>query len=185
MTMTFVPASPKQESFLQDLVMGREVTEELAGEVLGRLADGTMAKHEASDMIDLLLRLPKKAKSSTPSNSVLAGIPKSKYAIHVQDLELVALEDEFRGDVAFFEVKEYNGTRYMRQLHGAPGNFNRSKLKASTVKAIVGIIEKDPHAYARLFGEHFTCCGSCGAPLTDERSRELMLGPECRKKFGF
>jgi hypothetical protein len=51
------------------------------------------------------------------------------------------------------------------------------------IKAIVETIEYDPYKYARLFGEHYTCCGSCGAPLTDNKSRELMLGPECRKKF--
>jgi hypothetical protein len=74
---------------------------------------------------------------------------------------------------------------YIRQLHGAPGSFNRSKLTADGVRAVVGTIKLDPYRYAKLFGTHYTCCGSCGAALTDERSREIQLGPECRKKFGF
>jgi hypothetical protein len=98
-------------------------------------------------------------------------------------LELTDADDSFSGDLAFFEVREYMSTLYMRQLHGAPGRFNRSKLSAASVKAIIGIIAADPYRYTRMFGEHYACCGSCGAELTDQRSRELQLGPECRKKF--
>jgi hypothetical protein len=48
----------------------------------------------------------------------------------------------------------------------------------------MNIISQDPYKYAKIFGQHYSCCGSCGAELTDPVSRELQLGPECRKKFG-
>jgi hypothetical protein len=181
-------ASPKQASFITDLLASREVDPELAETLERAIADDTLSKSDASRHIDALIGLPKrKAASSTssPMQTLLASVPKSRYAVPTDALELTDADDSFSGDLAFLEVREYMGTLYMRQLHGAPGRFSRSKLSAASVKAIIGIIAADPYRYTRMFGEHYACCGSCGAELTDQRSRELQLGPECRKKFGF
>lgn len=186
MTMTYVPASEKQEQFIRDLLAARVVPQEMIDDIVDRIDTGILDKRFASTTIDTLLGLPKNKKSTpSPIHAALLEVPKSMYAVPTEQLELEILDAEFTGDLAFFEVKEYNGVRYMRQLHGSPGGFVRSKLPFNAVMGVISIISRDPHAHALLFGRHYTCCGSCGAPLTDERSRELMLGPECRKKFGF
>ena len=115
-----------------------------------------------------------------------ASVPKSKYAVPVTELAGSDAEDEFKKvDIVFLEIKEFMSTLYARRLHGAPGHFSRSQMTVAQVKALVELISSDPYKYAKLFGDHYSVCGSCGAELTDQRSRELMLGPECRKKFGF
>jgi hypothetical protein len=183
--MTIYPASEKQISFVSDLIAGREVEADRAADILERIEAGLYDKRSASNDIDEFLKLPKRAKATGGMQALLARVPKSKYAIPTVELEAAAIDEVFPGNLVFVEIKEYMNTLYARQLHGAPGDFTRSKLHASTVKALVEIIESDPYKYVKLFGDHYTCCGSCGAVLTDEKSRELMLGPECRKKFGF
>jgi hypothetical protein len=76
------------------------------------------------------------------------------------------------------------GNLYMRRLHGSLGGFTRVRMANSDAITVVETIARNPYKYARIFGEIYSCCGSCGAELTDPKSRELQLGPECRKKFG-
>jgi hypothetical protein len=73
---------------------------------------------------------------------------------------------------------------YMRRLTGSVGGFTRWKVANDDAVTLVNIIAQDPYKYTKIFGQHYSCCGSCGAELTDPISRELQLGPECRKKFG-
>jgi hypothetical protein len=179
-------ASEKQISFVQDLIAAREVEDHIADNINESIELGVYSKKHASHDIDAFLKLPKRAKVTKPSNamqSLLASVPKSKYAIPADELELSSIE--IKNDLLFVEIKEYMSTLYMRQLHGAPGRFNRSKLTTEQVEEVVSILANNPYKYTRIFGEHYACCGSCGAELTDARSRELQLGPECRKKFGF
>lgn len=187
MPTTTYPASPKQISFAQDLLRTREfdMNDEFIQFATEELEANALTKSDASMLIDRLIKAPKRKGALSPMQGVLASVPKSKYAVPTELLVGITTTDVFRGDLVFVEIKEYMQTLYMRQLHGAPGSFNRSKLAKESVLGIVSIIATDPYKFAKMFGEHYTCCGSCGAELTDERSRELALGPECRKKFGY
>jgi hypothetical protein len=183
--MTFIPASDKQIGFLSDLLLNREYDEDKKSEISDLIECGTLDKASASLYIDALVNSPRVPTVRSGMQELLASVPKSKYAIPTDELEEFELEDKFRGDISFFELKEFMGTLYVRQLHGAPGSFSRSAISAAGVRAVIALIQLDPYKYAKLFGTHYACCGSCGAELTDTRSRELQLGPECRKKFGF
>jgi len=186
LTYTGPAASEKQISFVTDLIAKRDVEAGLAADIAELIALGEYTKAQASENIDAFLKLPKRASAvRTGMQALLASVPKSKYAVPVEELEFTNADDVFHGDLVFLEIKEYMQTLYVRQLHGAPGGFSRSKLSTKSVTAIVEILARDSYKYAKLFGEHYSCCGSCGAELTDPRSRELQLGPECRKKFGF
>lgn len=183
-------ASEKQISFVTDLIAKREVAADVASKITELITLGTYTKAQASDDIGAFLRLPKRAAVAATAKpnamqSLLSSVPKSKYAIPVEELEFTDADDVFNGDLVFIELKEYMNTLYVRRLHGSPGLFTRSKMSITSVKAAIAIIAADPYKYAKLFGDNYTCCGSCGAELTDPRSRELMLGPECKKKFGF
>lgn len=186
-TTTKYPASEKQISFVTDLLAKREVDAGTLERITDAIADGAYDKVTASRDIDALLSAPsRKVAGKSPMQTLLASVPKSKYAVPVTELAGNDAEDDFKGtDIVFLEIKEFMSTLYARRLHGAPGHFSRSQMTAAQVKALVELISSDPYKYTKLFGDHYTCCGSCGAPLTDARSRELMLGPECRKKFGF
>lgn len=179
------PASDKQRDFIARLLTERVVDAGLRAQLETALAHDTIDIAEASKVITKLMSAPRtKAVTNNPAGqALLASIPKSRYAIG--EVDLTGSSITVNNDLLFVEVREYMGTLYMRRLHGAPGAFTRSKLTMEQVRDIVGIIATDPYKYTRLFGQHHTCCGSCGAELTDERSRELQLGPECRKKFGF
>jgi hypothetical protein len=129
-------------------------------------------------------RLPSKSEWAELYEA-LSKLPKSKYAIPTSEIISDFLADKIHGDLLFVEVREYKKTPYLRKLSGSIGYFTRIKPNALDTLAFVRILASDPHKYARIFGEHYRCCAKCGAELTDERSRELSLGPECRKAFGY
>jgi hypothetical protein len=186
--MTTNPASEKQIGFLSDLLATRECDAAEYDELIAAIYEENLDKRRASQAIDKLINAPRKKTGDGPKSplQVLLGtIPKSKYAVPTEELIASDFEDTFKDGIVFLELKEFMGTLYVRQLHGAPGGFSRSRIPADVTTYLVKIIASDPYKYVKMFGDHFTCCGSCGSPLTDARSRELMLGPECRKKFGF
>lgn len=184
---TLTLASEKQVAFLQDLVATRSVDEMTKDLILGYIETETLSRKAASSFIDDLLKAPRKereAGTGSVTHQALLAIPKSRYAIHVDEIDVLECANAVNGDWLFLEVKEWMSTRYMRKLQGSIGSFNRVKLETSDVLALTELISNNPYKYARQFGELYSCCGSCGAELTDPISRELQLGPECRKKFG-
>lgn len=191
-TLNLIPATEKQVEYLRSLIANKQVTEEERADWFDRLNRGYFDKTGASNLIDELLKRPyvlktssSKPKANPAQQALLASVPKSKYALNVSDFTVAGVDHTFTGDLVFVEIKEYMGTLYMRQLLGSYGGFTRKRMTSDQVKLAVGLIAADPYAATKRFGTHYSCCGSCGAELTDERSRELQLGPECRKKFGF
>lgn len=184
----FATPSDKQIKFINDLLAEKELEAEA---VQGfRTALATMDKKAASNLIELLIRLPKKENkvvggSKSPIQEALSKAPKSKYAVPNVELDMsLTPATKLTGDHLFVEIKEYMGNLYMRRLHGSVGAFVRTRVSNDDAVTIMNHIAKDPYKYAKIFGTIYSCCGSCGAELTDPISRELQLGPECRKKFG-
>lgn len=191
-TAPHIPATEAQLSFIRDLLASRELTGIDADAIRETLP--RMSKPVASLTIDKLTKLPRRssswkaAKAATSElQAALASIPKSKYAVPVEQLEFLELDAQgsIHGDLLFLEVREYMHTLYMRRMTGAPGAFTRHKLSSKDTLALIKLLARDPYEYTRLFGLHYSCCGKCGAELTDPLSRKLQLGPECRKAFGF
>lgn len=177
-------ATEKQISYLTDLLATRECDPDEKTRLADLIVAGELEKKAASAAIDLLKEAPRKTESTlSPMQRLLSTVPKSKYAVPTEELICSESEGDFSGDLVFIELKEFMGTLYVRQLVGAPGRFSRLRMTSRQTKDIMAIVATDPYNYAKLFGEHYSCCGSCGAELTDQKSRELMLGPECRKKF--
>ncbi len=180
-------ASEKQVAFIDSLLNERELDAIQVTSFRSMLP--TMTKKQASGMIDILLRQPKRvekvpgAKKSLLQEA-LSKAPKSKYAVPVSELDISLEDTPLTGDLLFIEVKEYMNNLYMRRLTGSVGGFTRHKVPSQDSIVIMDIIAKDPYKYAKIFGQHYSCCGGCGAELTDPVSRDLQLGPECRKKFG-
>ena len=88
------------------------------------------------------------------------------------------------GTLDFLEVIEANGRNWINRLYGAPGDFRREKLSYQHMWHAARHILSDLPECAQRFGRHFRTCGKCGSPLTQQVSRDLGLGPVCRKAFG-
>jgi hypothetical protein len=187
-TATISPASSAQLSFIESLLESRAVDPVELDVIRTNLP--FMSKKDASRCIDMLKLkpfAPKDAAVPSELQTKLASIPKSKYAIPVEELEFLELDSaaSIHGDLLFLEVREYMHTLYMRRLTGSVGAFTRHKLTKNDTITLVDLIARDPYKYAKLFGLHYSCCGKCGAELTDPVSRKFQLGPDCRKVFGF
>ena len=194
MVQNTLTATEKQVDFILKLLSERELLQWSADDPsLTASALPHWSRKDASELIDGLLKMPKKPEpmaetsgAKTPAaqaQELLASIPKGKYAVPSDLLDLT-VEQNLNGDLLFVELKEYQGVRYLRKLLGSLGGFTRVKMSPADNRRIADVLAADPYKYAKLFGERYSCCGSCGAGLTDEKSRALMLGPECRKKFG-
>jgi hypothetical protein len=180
-------ASEKQVAFIDSLINERELDAIQVSSFRSMLP--TLNKKQASSTIELLLRLPQrstKVPGATKSllQEALSKAPKSKYAVPVDELDISLEDTPLTGDLLFLEIREYMGNLYMRRLTGSVGGFTRHKVPSQDSMVIMDIIAQDPYKYTKIFGQHYSCCGSCGAELTDPVSRDLQLGPECRKKFG-
>ena len=180
-------ASEKQVAFINTLLDERDLDAIQVSSFRSMLL--TMTKKQASATIDLLLRTPKRVEKvpgagKSALQEALSKAPKSKYAVPASELDISLEDTPLTGDLLFIEVKEYMGNLYMRRLTGSVGGFTRHKVAPKDSITIMNIISQDPYKYAKIFGQHYSCCGSCGAELTDPVSRDLQLGPECRKKFG-
>jgi hypothetical protein len=200
MTQVLEVASEKQVKFLDDLMVQKEIPAVILNVFLEQKT--TLSKKQASGYISMFLGFPnavevkKSVAGLTPEqearqrlyaelNEALSTVPKSKYAIPVEELMLDFMKQPVHGDLVFLEIKEYMKRLQMNKLFGSVGSFTRVRPDVEDALAFIRVIQKDPYKYARKFAEHYKCCGKCGADLTDPRSRELMLGPDCRRAFGF
>lgn len=174
-------ATTPQKDFLVALLRDREVPAELRAELNARWSN--LTKAEASVAIGTLKELPFARRTSFASDA-LADLPKSFYAIPSLFANSALTDLNIDNDLLFVVIDEFRGTRYMRQVHGSVGDFNRSRMSARDVRAIANILKTDSLLYITLFGEHFSVCGKCGARLTDEKSRQTGFGPDCRKALG-
>ena len=185
MTLT-VPAfaTERQVAYLASLVARRVVPAEIAPLVTGDLSFLTRA--EASKAIDALLAAPLAPAGVARAGvaEALSALPKSKYAVPAAHLAGALQDYTLTNDLLFVEVREYRGTLFMRRLSGAPGAFSRARLTTRDTLAVAGVLAQRPVEYITLFGQHYTCCGRCAAPLTDSASRARFLGPDCARQLG-
>lgn len=196
MTSTFVPATERQISYLDDIIKMRDVPHGLVNLYKIKKAEGGISKDIASSFISTFLKAPLLSTARTAANfserdekmkqlmELMETFPEAKYAIPADELMVDLLKRPIKNDLVFCELRKYRGRLYFKQLHGSPGWFSRSFFPVEDAIVFARIIQKDPYKYTRIFADHYRCCGRCGAELTDELSRETRLGPTCRKYFG-
>jgi hypothetical protein len=184
-------ATDRQVSYLTSLLSTRIVPTDILATVAAGVA--ALPRQTVSTIIDTLVRAPY-APRTTPApapapatselRTALENIPKSKYALPAGHTHGATTDLNITNDLLFLEVREYRGTLYMRQLHGAPGGFYRTRISTRDAIALATLIATRPVEYIQKFGQHYTCCGKCGADLTDAASRARVLGPECARQLG-
>lgn len=188
--MTEIYATERQVAFINSLASERVVPAGLA-ESLKRGAQ-FFSRADASNVIETLLAQPRAERVSfadsperAEARELLEALPKSKYAVPAFHLVGALADYKLEGDLLFLEIREYRGVRYLRRLTGSVGDFTRSRLSVRDALAVLRVLSGGAREYIRLFGEHFTCCGKCGAPLTDPESRARYLGPDCARQLGY
>lgn len=205
-------ASPKQRDLVTSLLMDLKADETTRLQVLGVLADPQASPARGgpiSKLIDGLIdeknRRSKAAATPAASTSATAPVHPGRGKVNelIRDLEVpcamyaiptAALPSHLaalapNNDHLFVVVDEFKETRYVKQLHGSPGSFSRTALNPDggpdmRMDVVRAIKAADPYTATALFSTLYSCCGKCGAELTDPTSRHLKLGPTCRKAFG-
>jgi hypothetical protein len=195
-------ASDGQRALAQNLYDERVIPDPVWDRLLARMNDkGLMPRNLRADFDEIIkANYPRRRAGGSASPAPTTAAPgagrwgprQSRYALPSG----VVADDVYgrlatrggKGDAIFFEVKLYRGRWYCRKLTGAPGSFTRSAISAADQRALHRALagEGQQERSSRLFGYLHTCCGVCGAELTDDYSREVSMGPHCRKdRYGY
>lgn len=96
---------------------------------------------------------------------------------------------EVDGELRFYavdrRVKNGETTRWVNQLLGAPGGWNRKKLPIHEQIKIARLIMADWEAAAKAYSTKHGHCFRCDAYLSDKRSRAANAGWNCAKALGW
>lgn len=177
-TLTFRAASDAQLRFIRTLLADRAVPTELADALADALAEGSLSIGEASDAITTLKRFPRDwdralvRPTGQPANVPAAPIVAAgHYAVTGTD-----------GVLRFYRVDcptsgKWSGYTFVK-VQASDDYFPvRGAAAADVLAAIAGDSDAGPR-YGREIGR---CC-RCNRTLTDETSRALGIGPDCRAK---
>jgi Family of unknown function (DUF6011) len=160
------PATEKQEAFLKRLEEERGLTPHAM----------PLTKREAGELIQGLLEMPKPEQNGKPDSS-WEDIPKGHYATDRltgnNDLDFWRVDKPTEGRWAGFVFVK-------RVIGGKPD----APVKGTTrFKALSTIREADPEKAAIRYGQEIGRCWRCNRHLTDETSRALGIGPDCRSRI--
>jgi hypothetical protein len=173
--------SAKQAAWIIDIATTREgVTEAMTESVKVRLEQG-FAKFAGSQFITSYKDLPRKAQSAAKAEAIAPGAP-------TQDAEVpagrYAVVDPTDGVIKFYRLDRptegrWAGYVFLKvqasdELHPIRNHAHRDSILAAISTDIDGCAA----AYGQLLGK----CYACGRTLTDETSRALGIGPDCRAK---
>lgn len=155
------PATERQLAFLERLLQERPSQREAVPH------PERLSKSEASQLIDALLQRPR------PSGEQLADVPGGHYAV----------ESTGHNDLAFYRVDRPTEGRWAGRVFVklVVGGHPDQNVPRGHVAGVLARIAADPDAAARYGRELGRCC-RCNRHLTDETSRALGIGPECRSR---
>ena len=89
------------------------------------------------------------------------------------------------GVVKFYRVKLVTTGNWAGKVFveaQASDDFHPVRSPETLTQVLTGILA-DPHAAEELYGQELGQCYRCNRTLTDETSRALGIGPECRSKL--
>lgn len=180
-------ATDKQRGYLRGLVEGKDLTpltDEQRDWLENEFNKGEerafkdIPKNRASDIIGTLKELPWKPKDQTPPAQKMGNLPTvadGYYAVHDS-------MNTTNQPLSFFRVK--NG-RYRLFLDVFASDQRHPVYLLDHQKVVLEEIVKDPLGAAQAFGREMKRCGRCGRALTDETSRRIGIGPDCRQMDGW
>lgn len=155
--------TPKQKNFIAKLVAER------GGQMPVDI--DTYSVKTASAYITALLAKKPEGKATAPK-AKLPEVPEGHYAVESltghNDLDFFRVDRPTEGKWAGY-------TFVKRVIGGRPD----SRVPRSQIAAVLTAIAADPEANVR-YGREIGRCYRCNRHLTDETSRSLGIGPDCR-----
>ena len=176
-TTTASAPSEKQITFLRTLLAERAGiadAEQIRDGLNAARECGALTRQVVSGAIDCLLKIKVQRRATEVVET--PEVPEGHYAVASatgnNDL------DFYRVDVVT-EGRWAGRTFVKRVIGGRPDSPVRG---AEGIAALKRIVEAGPEAAAVLYGQEVGRCYACNRHLTDETSRSLGIGPDCRSK---
>lgn len=179
------PATAAQVGFIRSLaservvpIAGKDQNEAWRIRIVECAQGGkAVTKSEASDAITWLKDQPKQPTVAIKSGPLeVPDVPAGHYAVS---------SATGNNDLDFFRVDrptegQWAGRTFVKRVIGGHPDFAVRGAQAKA--ALEAILEADPAKAAQRYGQEIGRCFKCNRHLTDETSRALGIGPECRKK---
>lgn len=167
-------ATEAQINFIKRLVEERKcdgITLTESNVMMKALQDKPITKNEASTLITSLKGMPKK-QGKQSGYDPLPDVPAGHYAVPSRT---------GNNDLDFFRVdRAKNGRTYVKRIVGGHPEMNlRFKELRPTLQAI---LDFGPDKAAKQYADQLGRCYRCNRHLTDETSRQLGIGPDCRNR---
>lgn len=131
---------------------------------------------QASQIIEFLMLLPRKAGAAPRTNGADPELPEGRYAI------------ELGGVLRFFKVDRptegrWAGRQFLSEVIGGESR-GRAIREAGEKRSVYEALASDPDEAIARYGREIGRCGYCHVVLTEELSRESGVGPDCAKQRG-
>lgn len=176
--------SEAQAKWVVDIAETKEgVTDEMVKSLSIRLEQG-FARAAASAFITKYKDLPKRVtvaqataghgepSAFTPEAKTVSDVPAGRYAV------------ERDGVLKFYRVSKGKGQWAGRTFLEIQASDDRHPIRNAKVREeILAQIAENPEEAATRYGVELGSCYRCGRTLTDETSRALGIGPDCRSKL--
>lgn len=166
--------------FVNNLIKYRDIDSAIVAETVKRIEaapDGALPFRMAKLFIDAYKDAPNKAPAApsarpTSAQTDLPDVPAGRYALRTDGIVKFYILDRP-------ESGKWAGYTFLK----AQASDETYPIKNRQTKAeILARISEDIEAAAVLYGTELGRCYRCGRTLTDEVSRELGIGPDCRSK---
>lgn len=162
-------ASPAQYNFINGLMEERDLSKLSDEQVAFLESDFAVNKGQASRIIELLLKQPRKPRERAISNTDpdLLALPAGRYAI-----------ENNQGELRFYKkwVSRDGKLHRIYVQHGPDESSMHLPTQIAIAKKILAAgIRQCAIRYGMEIGE----CSNCGRRLTNRISRELGIGPIC------
>lgn len=168
-------ATEKQVSFIASLLVKHTgYRPEFGARVVAAIADGTLPRDKASDIIDFLLAKPLAEKPAKTKFAPLPSVREGHYAVKSltgnNDLDFFRVDRPTEGD--------YAGKTFIKRVIGGHPDAKVPFFKYRDV--LTAILAAGEDAAATRYGVEIGRCYKCNKKLTDKLSRDLGIGPKCR-----
>lgn len=172
------PPSDKQINYFLALVDKKQLDEAKRKQL--RDAMPTFDKRQMMNLISWLTGLPWQPRPVTPQ------APRTNFANIKIAAGCYAIVHPKENVLRFYEVSRpdegrWAGYVFLSQLSGENHVPMRDRVERDLVYAEIG---KDPIKALMRYGKEIGRCGHCNKQLTDAQSREIGIGPVCRKSLG-
>jgi hypothetical protein len=175
----------RQEKFVRDMLaeVFADAPEGTADGVLARnVAAGMFADREATrNAIDKLIEKRDAVRAERRTAGRRTGVAG---AASMPEIEPGYYAAEYLGVLRFYAFREGKGRHAGRVFCNRFRSDYLDRVGAAEQAVIRAAIAADVNEARMTFAREIKSCWRCARTLTDELSRELGIGPECRKIVG-